>query len=99
MKRIIGCVFVLLVSFITAGSTSDQEFTQDTAQARILNVIPSCGDGLQSFNAITSIEQNGTGYTITVKQSCEPLSGEGPQMETIFRYSVSPNEIIRLDEE
>lgn len=72
------------------------EFTQATAEAEVLNHIPSCVNNLQSFNDITEAEQTGEGFIFTVRQNCEPIDGEGPQMKTVYEYSVSPEEIKQI---
>lgn len=94
MKRLLSCIF--LVSLILNGCTSEMEFTRDTAEAEVLNIVPPCGNSLQTFNTITDTKQTETGYIFTVRQNCEPENGEGPKMETVYNYSVAPGEVNLL---
>ncbi|UNK19639.1 hypothetical protein MNQ98_06315 [Paenibacillus sp. N3/727] len=94
MKRLLWCL--LIVSMVATGCTVPEEFTRDTAEEKVLKLVPQCGNSLQTFNTITDTQQPGTGYIVTVKQNCEPENGEGPQMETIYTYLVTPDEIKLL---
>lgn len=95
MKRFIS--FIFLASIILSGCTSEKEFTRQTAEADMLELIPPCGNSLQSFNTITETEQTESGYIFKVIQNCEPVNGEGPKMETIYRYEVTPDDIILIE--
>lgn len=97
MKQFIVYMLVLMISLILNGCTSEQAFTQGTAKARLYDFIPPCTNDLKSFNSIAEAEQSNQGYTFTVTQNCEPVDGEGPQMETIYKYLVSPDEIKRIE--
>lgn len=96
MKRLLSCIF--LVSLILNGCSSDKQFTRDTAEAKVLNHLPQCGNSLQTFNTITDTKQTDTGYIFTIRQNCEPKNGEGPRIETLYSYSVTPDDVSRLKE-
>lgn len=97
MKQFFIGWVILVILF--GGYANEKEFTRDTAEAEVLNLVPKCRNNLQTFNVITGIQETKTGYIFTVTQNCEPKNGEGPKMETIYTYSITPEEIKLLNKQ
>ncbi|KKO54177.1 hypothetical protein [Paenibacillus sp. DMB20] len=94
MKRLL--LYVLLLSLLN-GCTDEKGSTRDTAEENALEHVPPCGNGLQTFNRVTDARQTGNEYIIKIERNCEPENGEGPKMETVYAYSVTPEEVKLLE--
>lgn len=53
--------------------------------------IPQCENGLVTTNKVSEI--NPTTNEFKVLQDCNPKGGEGPQIQTIYTYKITANEI------
>lgn len=91
------CVMLMVVVLIS-GRASEQSMDKDAAITKVLAKVPKCVGDLETINDIVKVNESEHGFTVIIRQDCEPKHGEGPQMRTTYTYAVTSNNDVQLVE-